>query len=65
MDAKKCDRCGSFYEIRNTTIIEDLAEAFNVTTHAEDLHKIMEMCVDLCPDCSKQLLKWLKGREFE
>ena len=65
MDAKKCDRCGAFYEVRYSNIIDELTKAINAITHAEDLREIMEENVDLCPDCSKQLLKWLKGREFE
>ena len=65
MNAKKCDRCGSLYEIRHANVIEEFAEIFNVVPQAEELRKKMEADIDLCSECSGQLLKWLKGGEFE
>lgn len=65
MNAKKCDRCGSFYDIRYPSAIEELAIAFNATSHAQEVCRKMEENVDLCPSCSNKLFEWLKGGEFE
>jgi hypothetical protein len=65
MNAKKCDRCGSFYGIRYLSVIEEFAECFNITSRVQEMCRQMEENVDLCPTCSNKLFEWLKGGEFE
>ena len=48
--AKKCDRCGNFYEEKNRPILNVLNDAY---THP------YIVAVDLCPKCVKEL----KGRK--
>lgn len=47
-DAKKCDRCGEFYnnEPRPSFIIIKNTYSFP--------------CIDLCPKCIEELKKWLE-----
>ena len=65
MNAKKCDRCGSFYGIRYPSALEELAECFNMTSYVQEICRDIEKNVDLCPSCSNKLFEWLKGGEFE
>lgn len=50
-DAKKCDRCGSFYESYK-------AKYLLVTNNFNDFK-------DLCPVCNNELERWLKLRPKE
>ena len=58
MNAKKCDRCGAFYE------------GDGGYKKAGDLRLIRNGCfnddyIDLCPTCSRSLLEWFKhGNNF-
>ena len=55
MNAKKCDRCGKFYE--NKDEIKPV-ELF-VRGQEKSYRKLSS--VDLCPTCRKDLLRWLKN----
>ena len=71
MDAKKCDRCGKFYEERNPNAFETLAESLKralailnerLFARINVMEKI-EQELDLCPACLKSLNKWMKEGE--
>ena len=49
-NAKKCDRCGAFYEDQQKV-------QFIVTNSA-----FFNYC-DLCPKCSKELVEWAKDKK--
>ena len=67
MDAKKCDRCGYFYVISEES---DLQSAF--TRLGETMSRVLggvqpslseriELHVDLCDECKKDLVVWCEG----
>lgn len=68
MDAKKCDRCGNYYAINDSSFrYKALAAAF-IGANAPALRLSnaqleIEKILDLCPACSGDLTKWLKGKE--
>lgn len=65
-NAKKCDRCGNYYQECEPNAIESLCNAFvGMVAQKEVLHKIavIEQCLDLCPACSKSLKRWMKLEE--
>ena len=61
MIAKKCDRCGKFYE------------QYNVKSDSKNINGLCTMnidsrqryysheLIDLCQDCSTELINWLKN----
>lgn len=68
--AKQCDRCGAFYVETEPTpfqqLIKSAADSFMQITGAnekEQTRQIIEGVVDLCPDCSTSLKKWLNQKE--
>ena len=71
MNAKKCDRCGAFYEryareaepsdsdkIKN--LLNNKRNGFMIT---QDIGYYSEN-IDLCPECFEELLKWLDNKQF-
>ena len=53
--ARKCDRCGAFYQIpldniRNTVVFEHYTSTKRCS-------------LDLCDDCHNELVNWLKAKE--
>lgn len=67
-NAKKCDRCGEFYQECAVNAIEqfvnDCKTAFSPWERLSPAETI-ETMLDLCPSCSKSLRRWLKGCEGE
>lgn len=53
MNAKKCDRCGSYYEPTNEG--NNALKIFNIFSLVG-----MKITRDICPDCMDDLQKWLK-----
>lgn len=71
-DAKKCDRCGNFYQRVELNAIEELGKAMSdmvayIATPVNVTKQIcaIESCLDLCPSCSKSLKRWAKCVEEE
>ena len=65
-NAKKCDRCGTLYEEREANtfnyIAQHMARIYNAKTYDREV-ALLEETFDLCPDCSKSLLRWFKECE--
>ena len=59
-DIKKCDRCGEAYEPLLTGITLD-DEWWRYEVYKE-CHPYEQIEMDLCPDCRKELYKWLGGK---
>lgn len=58
-DIKKCDRCGEAYEPDFNINLDDNWWRFNLR---KDCYPYEEIKIDLCPDCRKELYKWLGGK---
>ena len=50
MDAKKCDRCGSYYDLKDS---KNGKYALSVEIHFENGFNHFSKTYDLCPDCEK------------
>ena len=65
-NAKKCDRCGAYYQEVEPNVFGALAAALRPITMQERERKCIstiETFLDLCPSCSKSLKSWVKGNE--
>lgn len=62
MLARKCDRCGSFYDHYNKTIDKRVPHVnrimFSSSTETDCRIDTIKY-VDLCPSCMKQLIKFI------
>lgn len=54
MNAKKCDRCGKFYEIDE----RDYTHIIVAKRYRDDGN-----CYDVCPDCMKEFKTWFAAPE--
>ena len=57
-NAKKCDRCGRFYEERPRNTIEGFGEALAAFVNADKIKP--NLLNDLCCECEKSLNEWWK-----
>ena len=66
-NAKKCDRCGRYYEERMATAIENLAEGITklVSFPQPAIIEVIEQFVDLCPECSDSLKRWMREKRCD
>jgi hypothetical protein len=58
--AKKCDRCGAFYEVESMSAIEEATKSILMVFESpqkEFIRKIGTL-LDLCSDCEKELTEW-------
>lgn len=55
MNAKKCDRCGSYYDKNNNPTF-----ALRKNQSLNDFPKI----IDLCKKCTDELEEWLLAKEL-
>lgn len=68
-DAKKCDRCGGYYEEREPNALDGLADALNsiIESIGNTPEKInpdrISHSFDLCSACEKSFKKWWKERK--
>ena len=59
-NAKKCDRCGKFYDEYNTCRNNKKPNGIQVIS-LDTNHKYFEYAlIDLCPECMDQFQEWLK-----
>lgn len=69
MNAKKCDRCGKFYTIKEPNAIEAikaLGTSFAELSTPERTNKAisaLNTAIDLCENCEKEFKKWLNEGE--
>ena len=61
MIAKKCDRCGSFYEEIEPNAIEILGKTLLEFTQNQRKTPAPILHNDLCKRCSKSFSKWWGG----
>jgi len=61
MNAKKCDRCGKFYETGgNTSLIQCDSEYVGVLLYSDIYPKKANNTIhDLCNDCAEEFQKWM------
>ena len=71
-DAKKCDRCGNFYQEVEPNAFEELGKAISdmvaYIARPANVKKqivVIEGFLDLCPSCSKSLKRWATCVEKE
>lgn len=62
-DAKKCDRCGGYYEERETDAFEELTKALKSMVYPESKSYRISKIFDFCPACEKSFEKWWKEGE--
>lgn len=62
-EAKKCDRCGKFYEVYNTTNDSENINGI-VTLNLDNHRKYYHEPLDLCPECKDAFEEWfrMKGK---
>ena len=66
MNAKKCDRCGEFFQNTTTTVAEELSAAAKQLFESNENYRIRMLIssvavnVDLCKNCSDSLKSWFK-----
>lgn len=62
MEAKKCDRCGAFYEYRELTPMESAVEAVKRMVNLVNKKECKpDFNNDLCVGCQISLRAWWKG----
>ncbi len=60
MQAKKCDRCGEFYEIYNNINNPRKCNGVQLLNILESYDtKIGQRAFELCPKCMEGLMRWL------
>lgn len=75
MNAKKCDRCGKYYDLYEMDIPEIYKDRMNgkmnfVALHGKDIERCDGMPtgssrpIDLCPDCMEKLISFLDGADI-
>jgi hypothetical protein len=66
-NAKKCDRCGEFYQAVEQNVVEQLAYniGFLARPKNDTTMMLIEQCVDLCPECSRSLKNWLSMKKCD
>lgn len=64
-NAKKCDRCGKFYESYHTDVNGYSANAIFVAHETSITYKERDIrfVLDLCPECMNSFTKWLNEKE--
>ena len=60
MIAKKCDRCGKFYEEST----DNKSGRFTLSIISRNTYCSNGSC-DICPSCLDELIKWFKNKKGE
>lgn len=61
MIAKKCDRCGAFYDLYNVERNKEKINGVAPLNTDESGRYCWHEYIDLCPDCKDSFERWLKG----
>lgn len=66
-NAKKCDRCGRYYDSNVLSAMQSAAAALEKLKRSlqQEAVKQIEENVDLCPQCVNSLKRWYKGKDGE
>lgn len=59
-NAKKCDRCGKFYDPNESTFKKDVSQ-FKLAK----LKNCFERELDLCQNCQYELKNWMNKTQFD
>lgn len=59
MNAKKCDRCGTFYENYNESCSKDDPNSLVPASTDAELKYFIYDTIELCPECMKSFKEWL------
>lgn len=59
MQAKKCDRCGTLYEIYNTKSDRKKCNGLQLLNIDGNQKYWSQGVYDLCPECMEGLMRWL------
>ncbi len=65
-NAKKCDRCGGFFEIKYKTHLDDFALDLGMALgfKQQSMMEQFSNCFDFCPKCYESLKEWFnEGRK--
>lgn len=63
--AKKCDRCGEYYEPYNAKNDKEKINGF-ITANIDDERKYYSQDIfDLCPICCEHFKKWLENKDAD
>lgn len=61
--AKKCDRCGKFYDPKDVNICGAIVNGLKLISRDEQNNKaVKRIYFDLCPECLVSLAGWLKNK---
>ncbi len=61
--AKKCDRCGKFYDLKGINICGAIVNGLKIIGRDEQNNQIIKnIYFDLCPECLVSLAGWLKNK---
>lgn len=63
--AKKCNRCGNFYEMYNVNKSETNTNGIMLLNIDEAMKYFSHTVMDLCPDCMASFRKWLNAEQGE
>lgn len=74
MIAKKCDRCGKYYDYYSgIPLNKDMKQRFKLgSTNSIRFNSLSDdggryidygLSTDLCPECMTELLEWMRGKE--
>lgn len=67
-NAKKCDRCGKYYQEFEPNAFDSLANVIRSRVTPDGVRKqiyAIEKLLDLCPSCLRSLRKWVGTKEDE
>lgn len=65
-NAKKCDRCGIYFEEKSNLHgfkLSEYVKVFGTSVIYGDYRDTKEVKYDLCHDCMKELNKWFRGKK--
>lgn len=67
MNAKKCDRCGAYYDVQTLSAFEEAANSLKKMTifDNDDIENDIIARFDLCCNCKKSLKNWLHFMDTE
>lgn len=64
--AKKCDRCGKLYELKDIGACESIANGLVLARrYKQNTRTFSYKYFDLCPECRISLAHWLKTANLE